>query len=59
MVSAFIPMAMSFMVAALIPMAMSLMMSALIPASMPMAVSERILVFLVSFFPVTADFIQK
>lgn len=59
MVSAFIPMAMSFMVSALIPAAMSFMVAALIPAAMPMAVSERILVFLVSFFPVTADFIQK
>ena len=47
------------MVSAVIPMVMSFMVAALIPAAMPMAVSERILVFLVSFFPVTADFIQK
>lgn len=54
-----IPVPVSLMVSALIPVPMSLMMSALIPASMPVPIFECILIFLVSFFPVTADFIQK
>ena len=54
-----IPVPVSLMVSAVIPVPMSLMMSALIPASMPVPIFECILIFLVSFFPVTADFIQK
>lgn len=54
-----IPVPVSLMVSAVIPMPMSFMMSAVIPASMPVPIFECILIFLVSFFPVTADFIQK
>ena len=54
-----IPVPVSLMVAAVIPVSMSFMMSAVIPASMPVPIFECILIFLVSFFPVTADFIQK
>ena len=46
-------------VSAVIPVPMSFMMSAVIPASMPVPIFECILIFLVSFYPVTADFIQK
>ena len=54
-----IPVPVSLMVSAVIPVPMSFMMSAVFPASMPVTVFECILVFPVSFFPVTADFIQK
>ena len=54
-----IPVPVSLMVSAVIPVPMSFMMSAVIPASMPVPIFECILIFLVSFFPVTADFIQK
>ena len=54
-----IPVPMSLMVSAVIPVPMSFLMSAVIPASMPVPIFECILIFLVSFFPVTADFIQK
>ena len=58
-VSTGIPVPVSLMVSAGIPLPMSFMMSAGIPASMPVPIFECILIFLVSFFPVTADFIQK
>ena len=58
-VSTVIPAPVSLMVSAVIPVSMSFMMSAVIPASMPVPIFECILIFLVSFFPVTADFIQK
>lgn len=54
-----IPVPVSLMVAAVIPVSMSFMMSAVIPASMPVPIFECIFIFPVSFFPVTADFIQK
>ena len=54
-----IPVPMSFMMSAVIPAPVSLMVSAVIPASMPVPIFECILIFPVSFFPVTADFIQK
>ena len=59
MVSAFIPVPISFMMSAFIPVPISFMMSAFIPASMPVPIFKCILIFLVSFYPVTADFIQK
>ena len=59
MVSAVFPVPMSFMMSAVFPVPMSFMMSAVFPASMPVPIFECIFIFLVSFFPVTADFIQK
>ena len=54
-----IPVPVSLMVSAVFPVPMSFMMSAVFPASMPVPIFECIFIFLVSFFPVTADFIQK
>ncbi len=59
MVPTVIPAPVSLMVSAFIPVPISFMMSAFIPASMPVPIFKCILIFLVSFYPVTADFIQK